>query len=147
VRLNCVPNTHVTALCYRKIRSFPESGGTVARVSCLFFFQLDLPSSHSPRSQTKKLRRIDCNNRYCVWSKAHPQPVNLCQPCYCDKVSYASLTSASISSRSAQTSLFANSTPLSRPRTDAILCCFFLFLFLPSFLLPLTSPNLISHTL
>ncbi|KAF8472913.1 hypothetical protein DFH94DRAFT_142868 [Russula ochroleuca] len=34
---------------------------------------------------TKKLRRIDCNNRYCVWSKAHPQPVNLCQPCYCDK--------------------------------------------------------------
>ena len=54
------------------------------------------PSSHcSPESiillsfsrlQTKKLRRIDCNNRYCVWSIAHPQPVNLCQPCYCDKV-------------------------------------------------------------
>ncbi|KAI9459084.1 hypothetical protein F5148DRAFT_1276825 [Russula earlei] len=34
---------------------------------------------------TKKLRKIDCNNRYCVWSIAHPQPVSLCQPCYCDK--------------------------------------------------------------
>jgi hypothetical protein len=38
------------------------------------------------RLQTKKLRKIDCGNRFCVWSIAHPQPVNLCQPCYCDKV-------------------------------------------------------------
>ncbi|KAI9463652.1 hypothetical protein BJY52DRAFT_1115651, partial [Lactarius psammicola] len=34
---------------------------------------------------TKKLRKIDCGNRYCVWSIAHPQPASVCQPCYCDK--------------------------------------------------------------
>ncbi|KAH9978758.1 hypothetical protein BGW80DRAFT_1280760 [Lactifluus volemus] len=31
---------------------------------------------------TKKLRKIDCGNRYCVWSIDHPK---LCHPCYCDK--------------------------------------------------------------
>jgi hypothetical protein len=91
LRLNSVPNTHVTALCYRKIRSSSESGGTFARVSCpTHGHQTDLnhPAYLFPFLQTKKLRRIDCSNRYCVWSAAHPQPVNLCQPCYCDKVSY-----------------------------------------------------------
>ncbi|KAH9061259.1 hypothetical protein EDB87DRAFT_1560406, partial [Lactarius vividus] len=34
---------------------------------------------------TKKLRKIDCGNRYCVWSIAHPQPASACQPCYCEK--------------------------------------------------------------
>lgn len=87
VRLNCVPNTHVTALCYRKIRSFPEAGGTLCACFPVFLSNHAIITLTPPaRLQTKKLRRIDCNNRYCVWSKAHPQPVNLCQPCYCDKV-------------------------------------------------------------
>ena len=43
-------------------------------------------SSSFPFFQTKKLRKIDCGNRYCVWSIAHPQPASVCQPCYCDKV-------------------------------------------------------------
>ncbi|KAI9442234.1 hypothetical protein H4582DRAFT_1927259 [Lactarius indigo] len=34
---------------------------------------------------TKKLRKIDCGNRYCVWSIAHPQPASVCQPCICEK--------------------------------------------------------------
>ena len=93
VRLNSVPNAPTspptqTALCYRKIRSF--------FVRIRWHLCPCNPISHCPnpirvlksyfRLQTKKLRRIDCNNRYCVWSIAHPQPVNLCQPCYCDKV-------------------------------------------------------------
>lgn len=59
--------------------------------------------------------------------------MNLCQPCYCDKVREL----ASFSSRSAQTSRFAKFNPtLSYPaltRSPFFLLCFFLFP--PSFLL------------
>jgi hypothetical protein len=151
LRLNSVPNTH-TSQHYVIVRSVPLPN-QVAPLRVLPVHphgpsdasDLNHPCFPFSRLQTKKLRRIDCNNRYCVWSIAHPQPVNLCQPCYCDKVRYAS-----ISSRSAQTSLSLffffqfqfNPTPF-HPRTDAIsiLLCpvprFFLSsLPFPSLLLP-----------
>lgn len=144
VRLNSVPNTHVTALCYRKIRFIPRSGGVFARLF-LFFSKLvrtQLNPAFS-RFQTKKLRRIDCGNRYCVWSVAHPQPVNLCQPCYCDKVREPLL---SISSRSAQTSSFFQFNPTSLiPTLTQFLSILLSASFLPSCLPSLPSPLLTSY--
>jgi hypothetical protein len=118
VRLNCilVPNTH-TSQHYVIVRSVPlPDQGAPLRVQP----DLPLPSSspitaESPfsRLQTKKLRRIDCNNRYCVWSIAHPQPVNNCQPCYCDKVRDATRSPFNLISVRSKLSLhtFSNSTP------------------------------------
>lgn len=118
--LNAVPNhnnTHVTALRYRKIRSFSESGWQYLCVST----RSAIPPIHPAfLLQTKKLRRIDCNNRYCVWSIAHPQPVNLCQPCYCDKVREDSLC---IQSHLGPPKLqsFSNSNPMATPLNPALL--------------------------
>ena len=44
---------------------------------------IKLSSPRSFPSQTKKLRKLDCNNRYCIWSSLHPPT---CHPCLCEKV-------------------------------------------------------------
>lgn len=31
---------------------------------------------------TKKVCKLDCNNRYCIWSSLHPPS---CHPCLCEK--------------------------------------------------------------